>query len=308
MIRSLIRIPRIPPPSPSIPLLQHHHRCPKRNHPQPTPTSTVRPLTTRPRPPILAPSRTAPPTDEKAALDEFAKRNDIVLSDPSLLVSALTHPSFANAVDSEHARAAFLGEKVLAFQVTHHVQHSHAGLPADALDSVVQQLMGPHAIKTLAKRMGVPTVMRWQVNETNLGNADGQVTTSVIHALIGTIYQDQGASATEAFVRTHVLDRPVDLDLHRRFLRPKALLQAIVEGTGRTRPVSRMLKQVIDPPVFLVGLYVDERRIGDGFGRSREEAEAKAVTSALRKHYGADLQSAELPSGVDEADITFFPE
>ena len=66
--------------------------------------------------------------------------------------------------------------------------------------------------------------------------------------------------------------------MHLNLQRPKQKLLAITEKLSRPRPIARLLKETgrhSAQPVYLVGMYSGNDKIGQGFGSSLEMAEER---------------------------------
>ncbi|KAI8917175.1 ribonuclease III domain-containing protein [Powellomyces hirtus] len=247
---------------------------------------------------------------ESAAFSTFAQQNGLQLTNSKLLSDALTHSSFLKNSDTQNDRLSFLGHKVLSMYAAEHVHTTYPDIPAESVNSVVEQLTGPEALQAVGRKVGIPKVMRWKVSEKSIGNADNKVTSSVLQALIGALYLDQGAAAAKEFIVEHFFSRPIDASIHTKMADPKALLDAIVRTSKRERPVARILREAgggTPAAIYMVGLFQGDVKLGDGYGSSREQAESRAVRNALRKHFKEEIKAIEAPSGVEEESITFFP-
>jgi len=73
-----------------------------------------------------------------------------------------------------------------------------------------------------------------------------------------------------------------------KFSNPKKALSLTVEKFGREKPISRLLKETgrfSIAPVFVVGIYSGQDKLGEGFRSSLSMAEFRAAEDALHRLY-----------------------
>ena len=78
---------------------------------------------------------------------------------------------------------------------------------------------------------------------------------------------------------------------------------------NQPKPVARLLKETgraSTAPVFIVGMYSGNVKVGEGHGSSLKMAEARAVKDALLRHYLDQVKSFNETLVGDEEEITFF--
>jgi large subunit ribosomal protein L44 len=92
----------------------------------------------------------------------------------------------------------------------------------------------------------------------------------------------KGAKKTREFVVNQILSRSVDIqqhiDMFVKMKQPRMLLNNIASKLSQPKPVSRLLKEsgrASVAPVFIVGMYVDSQKIGEGYGSSIAMAETR---------------------------------
>jgi large subunit ribosomal protein L44 len=133
----------------------------------------------------------------------------------------------------------------------------------------------------------------------------------VMTGLIGAIYLENGAAAAKSFIRKHIISRHVDMSVHVSLLYAMQKLQRITEKLNRPRPIARLLKesgrQSVNP-VFLVGIYSGNDKIGEGYGSSLQMAQTRAAKDALLSYFLKETKEMEHDefSDEDEDKITFF--
>ncbi|KAF9778462.1 hypothetical protein BJ322DRAFT_498031 [Thelephora terrestris] len=111
---------------------------------------------------------------------------------------------------------------------------------------------------------------------------------SVSRALTALVYQERSIEAAKSFAHNYFLSRETDLRAMIKFTNPKKALALTVEKFGREKPISRLLKEIgrfSVSPVFVVGIYSGQDKLGEGFGSSLGMAEFRAAEDALQQLY-----------------------
>ena len=109
-----------------------------------------------------------------------------------------------------------------------------------------------------------------------------------VRALTASLYLHAGASASKAFHRNHILSRHLELEKIFHFPNATLDLSRLCKREGYERPVARLLSEtgrLSRSPVFVVGVYSGDDKIGEGVGSSLEEGKVRAAAAALRSWY-----------------------
>ncbi|ADB52106.1 ribonuclease III [Conexibacter woesei] len=198
-----------------------------------------------------------------------------------------THSSWTDRRADSYERLAFLGDSVLGLAVTTHL---YPRLEADRygagrLTKIRAQAVSGRSCMEVAERLGVPERLRAAAPQGVGQNADALVRTervlaSVIEAVIGAVYLDNGYETTaEAVVEAFepeietALEHPVDF---------KSALQERLARRGDV--VAYSVASEEGPPhdrVFEVVAEVAGNQVGSGRGRSKKDAEQEAARTAL---------------------------
>lgn len=109
-----------------------------------------------------------------------------------------------------------------------------------------------------------------------------------VRALTGAVYLHAGTSAAKAFHRAHVLSRHLQLHELFNFTHPTRDLSRLCAREGFEPPVARLISEtgrLSGTPVFVVGVFSGEDKLGEGAGVSLNEARIRAAAAALRSWY-----------------------
>ncbi len=206
----------------------------------------------------------------------------------SLLVQALTHPSYANENDNRHGhyqRLEFLGDALIGFVLADMLFERFPDADEGVLSKLRARLVTSETLALQAATHGL-------VEHLLLGRgaeAEGSRQSSAIHAdlyeaIIAAIYCDSDyATVREILVKQFMplLDDPlllVDLE------DSKSSLQQWLEQRHKSLP--RYTVIAIDGPGhdlrFTVSVHCDDEELGRGTGRSKKNAQHAAARQALQ--------------------------
>lgn len=125
-----------------------------------------------------------------------------------------------------------------------------------------------------------------------------------IRALAGSLYLHAGTASAQNFHASHILSRHLALHTLFHFAHPTRDLSRLCAREGFEPPVARLISETgrhSRTPVFVVGVFSGEDKLGEGAGSSLNEGRVRAAAAALRSWYLYSPPEAEvvLPSEVE---------
>lgn len=109
-----------------------------------------------------------------------------------------------------------------------------------------------------------------------------------IRALFGALYLHAGSDASKTFHRDHILSRHLELHKLFDFSYPTRDLSRLCAREDFEPPVARLISEtgrLSRTPVFVVGVFSGDDKLGEGAGASLNEARVRAAAAALRSWY-----------------------
>lgn len=128
----------------------------------------------------------------------------------------------------------------------------------------------------------------------SLGSADEKTAKShnihgtFVRAVVGALYAHAGREAARSFIQAHILSRQLDLAQLFTFKLPIRELSRLCAREEFEPPVARLLSEtgrLSRTPVFVVGIFSGNDKLGEGAAASLEFARKKAAMNALRAWY-----------------------
>ena len=207
----------------------------------------------------------------------------------NLLQTALTHRSYLNENRSyalpHNERLEFLGDAVLELITTEYL-YRHYPNPEGELTNLRSALVNYRLLSEVAKEIGLEDYILLSRGEArDNGRARQVILANAIEALIGAIYLDQGTEPSEKFITDFVLIKLSSIVKAQSYIDPKSHLQELVQERLAITPNYQVLSESgpDHAKTFIVGVYVDDRLVGEGTGPSKQDAEVEAAKSALAK-------------------------
>ena len=206
--------------------------------------------------------------------------------DPELLELALTHRSYAyeNGGLPTNERLEFLGDSVLGVVITETRYLTHPDLSEGRLAKLRAAVVNARALAEVARTIGLGPYIRLGKGEESTGGHDkSSILADTVEAIIGAAYLSGGFETAGALI--HLLFDPL-LDAAAALgagLDWKTSLQEFC--AEHDLGVPQYVIEDAGPDhmkTFTAKVRVADRLHGDGFGRSKKEAEQQAAESAYR--------------------------
>lgn len=211
-------------------------------------------------------------------------------NDIQLLVTALTHRSYLNehkkSASEHNERLEFLGDAVLEL-VTTDFLFSNYHEPEGILTAWRSALVRTESIGAAGERLGYEKLIRMSRGEKHgSARARQQILANAFEATTGAIYLDRGYEAAKKYITDNILSTLPQILEDESWRDPKSYLQEISQARDGFTPVYRVLNE--DGPdhekIFTLGVFVGEKKMGEGEGPSKQIAQQEAARQAIRKY------------------------
>ena len=210
--------------------------------------------------------------------------------EPDLLLRALRHSSYIN----EHAmtykecneRLEFLGDAVLEIAVSWFLYDSYPDLPEGKMTKLRAGLVCEPSLAKAARDLGLGEWLQMGKGEEKTGGRDkDSLLADAMEAVIGAIFLDGGSFAVNEFIK-HAITK--DLSEEDIFHDWKTELQEILQENGKVdiRYDTEESAEGFPENAYTSRVYVSERCIGSGTGRSKKSSQQAAALSALQEFKG----------------------
>ena len=222
-----------------------------------------------------------------AELKAFCARLGHDFGEPSLLIDALTHPSFGSATRPDNQRLEFLGDRVLGLVIAEELLARDARAAEGVLAPRFNALVRKEACAKVAEGLGVGEVLKLGRSEQmSGGRRKAALLADAMEAVIAAVYLDAGFEvAREVVLRlwAGMLDAaPTDAR------DAKTALQEWAQARGLAPPVYReVAREGPDhSPEFTIACELDNGMRAEARAGSKRAAEQAAARQVLRAAEG----------------------
>lgn len=221
-----------------------------------------------------------------AGLKNLAATLGLTWHDFALLDQALIHTSYAHEnrrTDRDNERLEFLGDTVLELVVSDYLFRRYPTATEGELTKFRAALVCEHTLARRAEAIQLGSFLQLGKGEVaSGGRTRPSILADAFEAVVGAVYLDQGLAAAGRFIITQLQEELALLNDGDFFHDYKTMLQELVQK----QPNSRVAYQVIGEhgpdhdKVFQAAVYINERCVGLGTGKSKKEAEQRAARQA----------------------------
>ena len=208
-------------------------------------------------------------------------------TDKNLLLTALTHSSYANEHSAwgceSYERLEFLGDSILGAVTANYLFRHEPRLPEGRMTRLRAELVCETALHKVALSLGLGSYMRLGRGEENTGGRErASILADMVESIIAALYLDSGIDEARRFVMEKVLADVVITEDHRS-ADYKTELQELVQQRPN-RHISYELVGESGPDHdkrFVFTVSINGAVAGKGEGRTKKEAEQMAARMAL---------------------------
>lgn len=220
-------------------------------------------------------------------MQKLEERIGYRFKDKNLLLTALTHSSYANEHASHgcesYERLEFLGDSILGAVTANFLYRHEPRLPEGRMTRLRAELVCEAALHKVALSLELGSYMRLGKGEENTGGrARTSILADMVEAIIAALYLDSGIDEARRFVMEKVLADVVITEDHRS-ADYKTELQELVQQKPN-RHISYELVGESGPDHnkrFVFSVSINGTVAGEGEGRTKKEAEQMAARMAL---------------------------
>lgn len=220
--------------------------------------------------------------------NELEEKLHIVFKNKDLLASAFLHRSYLNensGINLPHnERMEFLGDAVLELVVTDYLYQKYMNKPEGELTAYRAALVNTNTISDAARKLGFEDYLLLSKGEAkDTGKARAYILANTFESFTGALYLDQGYDASKKFIHDHLLPELENIINHGLWRDAKSYVQEQSQEHEGVTPSYKVLHESgpDHDKTFTVGIYFRDKKIAEGKGSSKQEAETAAARNAL---------------------------
>ncbi|GAB4271509.1 ribonuclease III [Thermincola ferriacetica] len=224
-------------------------------------------------------------------IDELIGVMGLDWNSPELLVTALTHSSYAHENKREpiehNQRLEFLGDAVLELVVSEYLYDRFPTYPEGVLTKMRAGIVCESSLASVARAMNLGQyILMGKGEERSGGRNRPSILADAMEAIFGAVYLDQGLETTKFFIINTLSEQ----------------ISKVVAKGGQTGDYKTELQELVQQKaentltyaiigeegpdhnkVFTAGVYCHGKIWGVGKGKTKKEAEQAAAHDALEK-------------------------
>lgn len=221
----------------------------------------------------------------KTDLKSFQQKIDYKFNNEELLLTALTHSSYANECGGAfNERLEFLGDSVLGFISAEFFFSNRKSVPEGELTKLRAATVCEKSLFGFAKEIDLGSYIRLGKGEMNTGGRERpSILSDAFEAIIAAIYLDGGMEQAKKFVLRFLKEAQSHKN-DSAFKDYKTVLQEIIQRNPEER-LEYVLVGESGPAhdkIFEVEIHLNSNCIGRGSGHSKKLAEQAAAGEALK--------------------------
>jgi ribonuclease-3 len=220
----------------------------------------------------------------------FEESIGINFSDKQILQRAFTHRSYINENPNSglahNERLEFLGDAVLELVVTDYLFKTYPEHTEGDLTAYRSALVNAIVAAKVAEDLNINEYLLLSKGESkDTGRARQTILANAYESFIGALYLDQGYTVCDVFINKTLIPKLADIIKKKLWRDAKSHIQEEAQERLGVTPSYEVVGQLgpDHDKFFTVGIYFADKKIAEGKGRSKQEAQQAAAQAALDK-------------------------
>ena len=219
-------------------------------------------------------------------IHSFEKNIGYEFKEKKHILEALTHSSYSNE-NKEYEfneRMEFLGDSVLSIVISEYLFENEKKLPEGELTKIRANIVCEESLSEAANIINLGKYLLLGKGEEATGGRERiSILADAYEAIIAAIFLDGGIEKSKEFILKNMQDIIIKSRKGKIFRDYKTYLQEILQNNGSVE----ILYKLIDEQgpdhnkKFIMAVYLNEKEIGRGIGKSKKEAEQSAAKKAI---------------------------
>lgn len=207
----------------------------------------------------------------------------------NLFKQAFIHRSYLNETReqlSSNERLEFLGDSILSFVVSEYLYAKYPDFDEGILTNIRSLVVNTKSLASIAKQFEFGKyLMLSRGEEESKGRENDTLLANSVEAFLGALFLDQGIEAIKQFILPIFTPTIETIVKNKAFKDPKSLLQEYVQAQKQNSPLYKVIHEEGPPhaKIFTIGVFVKDSMLGQGVGKSKQEAEENAAIQALEQ-------------------------
>ncbi len=218
----------------------------------------------------------------------FEEKIGTKFNNAQLLEQAFTHRSYINENKKSrlghNERLEFLGDAVLELVVTEYLYEKFPKETEGDLTAYRSALVNANTLGDLARELGMEEFLLLSKGESkDTGRARQYILANTIEALVGALFLDQGYPEAKRFISEYLFPLTERIVKEKLWLDAKSNFQEKAQELTGITPLYKKIDEIgpDHDKHFTVAVFLGEKNIAEGSGKSKQDAEQEAARNAL---------------------------
>ena len=222
-------------------------------------------------------------------MDELEAKLEYRFHDRALLLTALSHSSYANENKSaglmSNERLEFLGDSVLGQVVSSHLYLSYPKMPEGQMTRLRAELVCEQSLYEVAKTLELGKFIKLGKGEEHTGGRQREsILADAVEALIAAQYLDGGLAVAKSFIDKYILSNLDAMETHAMSDYKTTLQEQVQRKAGQSLVYELVSESGPDhQKSFTMQVRLNDKSIGIGHGHTKKEAEQFAAKNGLEE-------------------------
>lgn len=216
---------------------------------------------------------------------EFLASIGLSVHNKEIFRLAFTHRSFINECGGEdNERLEFLGDAVLELATTEHLFHAFPTEPEGHLTSIRSALVKRESLAKAADNLHLGEYLFLSKGEEMAGGRKKPyILANTFEAIVGALFLEFGMKESKIFLEKTLFPSLENILIDRSHIGPKTEFQEMAQEKFSITPHYELISE--EGPdhekIFTMGAFLEEKKVGEGKGSSKQNAETSAAKNAL---------------------------
>ncbi len=218
---------------------------------------------------------------------------NIKFSNQTLLENVFIHRSYLNEHKnpklSSNERLEFLGDSVLSLITSVYLFKNYPELKEGDYTEIKSAIVKMESLAEASKKIELNNyLLLSRGEEKGAGRTNNNIMADCFEALIAAIFLDKNFEVAYAFVVDFLFKDKLDYLLKNNlYLSSKSKLQEIIQRRYKKTPIYKVLEEKgpEHKRIFKIGVYFNNKLLGEGTAASKKEAEEIAAKEALQQTF-----------------------
>lgn len=223
--------------------------------------------------------------ENKTWLKKLEETIGYKFKDRNLLELAMTHCSLSADREATYERMEFLGDAVVGLVIAEHLYNSQNNYSEGEMTDIKSNVVSRTSLMYAGRRLNLDEFLQVDSGLANSSSLTGSLTSDAYEAIAGAVFLDSDFETARSFVVATLEKELVNAEEKSCFTGSKSKLQERLQAAGRDEPAYRIVE--ISGPAhnrrFKAEVYSNGVMAGEGWGRTKKDAEKKAAKEALEK-------------------------